>query len=201
MSDPDPVLAATPAHLPARLTITLWDFSWYTQAGPGEPFADLDEAMSAAVNRGYNTVRICAMPYLLFGDHDLEPQRLIIAEMAPGIGQGTRWYNVRGNVPIDGRARLRELFEAARRHGVYVIVSSWEYQQSPAFSDDDRWYRSLASIAPQERFLALARSLARLVDFLREADGLDRQIAARIADFRRAGEGRWTLDFEVRARP
>ncbi len=32
-------------------------------------------------------------------------------------------------------------------------------------------------------------------------DGLDRQIAARIADFRRAGEGRWTLDFEVRARP
>ncbi|MET3836573.1 hypothetical protein ABIB58_001918 [Brevundimonas sp. UYEF29] len=32
-------------------------------------------------------------------------------------------------------------------------------------------------------------------------DGLDRQIAARIADFRQAGEGRWTLDFEVRARP
>lgn len=32
-------------------------------------------------------------------------------------------------------------------------------------------------------------------------DGLDRQIAARIADFRRAGAGRWTLDFEVRARP
>ncbi|WP_066624428.1 hypothetical protein [Brevundimonas vesicularis] len=32
-------------------------------------------------------------------------------------------------------------------------------------------------------------------------DGLDRQIAARIADLRRAGEGRWTLDLEVRARP
>ena len=32
-------------------------------------------------------------------------------------------------------------------------------------------------------------------------DGLDRQIAARVADFRRAGESRWTLDFEVRSRP
>ncbi|VXB54237.1 hypothetical protein [Brevundimonas sp. G8] len=32
-------------------------------------------------------------------------------------------------------------------------------------------------------------------------DGLDRQIVARVADFRRAGEGRWTLDFEVRSRP
>lgn len=32
-------------------------------------------------------------------------------------------------------------------------------------------------------------------------DGLDRQIAAPVADFRRAGEGRWTLDFEVRSRP
>lgn len=32
-------------------------------------------------------------------------------------------------------------------------------------------------------------------------DGLDRQIAARSSDLRSAGEGRWTLDFEVRARP
>lgn len=32
-------------------------------------------------------------------------------------------------------------------------------------------------------------------------DGLDRQIAAPVADFRRAGDGRWTLDFEVRSRP
>ena len=56
-----------PAHLPARLTITLWDFSWYVRTGPGEPFEDLDRAFAEAVERGYNTVRICAMPFLLFG--------------------------------------------------------------------------------------------------------------------------------------
>ena len=56
-----------PGHLPQRLTITSWDFSWYVRTGPGEPFEDLDRAFAEAVDRGYNTVRICAMPYLLFG--------------------------------------------------------------------------------------------------------------------------------------
>ena len=171
------VASPIPDHLPRRLTITLWDFTWYTQAGPGEAFEDLDAAMADAVLRGYNTIRICAMPYFLFGSHELDHGRLRIEQMAPEVGHGTRWYNVRGGVVIDGRERLRELFETARRHGVFVIVSSWEYQQSPAFSADDAWYRSLESIPPEQRFLELARSLERLVGFLRDADGLDAQIA------------------------
>ena len=54
-----------PTHVPEKLTITLWDFSWYVRTGPGEPFEDLDRAFAEAVDRGYNTIRICAMPYLL----------------------------------------------------------------------------------------------------------------------------------------
>jgi hypothetical protein len=54
-------------RLPDQLTITLWDFSWYTRTGPGQAFEDLDRAFGEAVERGYNTVRICAMPFLLFG--------------------------------------------------------------------------------------------------------------------------------------
>jgi hypothetical protein len=163
--------------LPNRLTISLWDFSWYTQAGPGEPFEDLDRAMVDAVLRGYNTIRICAMPFLLFGEHGIDPSELVIERMAPEVGSGTRWYNVRGSVTVNGRARLRELFEAARRHGVVVIISSWEYQQSPSFSADDRWYRALEAVPPTERFLVFARCLERMVTFLRDADGLDDQIA------------------------
>ena len=49
-----------PTHLPEKLTITLWDFSWYVRTGPGEPFEDLDRAFTEAVQRGYNPVRICA---------------------------------------------------------------------------------------------------------------------------------------------
>ena len=68
--------AGVPDHLPARLTITLWDFTWYTQTTPREPFHDLDAAFAQAVERGYNTVRICAMPYLLFGRLARRRQRL-----------------------------------------------------------------------------------------------------------------------------
>ena len=34
--------------------------------------AYVDAAFGQAVERGYNTVRICAMPYLLFGDHGID---------------------------------------------------------------------------------------------------------------------------------
>ena len=40
-----------PAHLPQRLAITLWDFSWYTRAGEGEPYADLERACADAAPR------------------------------------------------------------------------------------------------------------------------------------------------------
>jgi hypothetical protein len=45
-------MAELPAatRLPERLTITLWDFSWYVRTGSGEPFADLDVAFAQAVD-------------------------------------------------------------------------------------------------------------------------------------------------------
>jgi hypothetical protein len=55
-----------PSHLPSRLAITLRDFCWYVRTGPGEPFADIDATFRRARELGYNAVRICAMPFLLF---------------------------------------------------------------------------------------------------------------------------------------
>src|SRR5437870_3250185 len=75
-----------PKHLPERLTITLWDFSWYTQAGPGEPFHDLDNAFAEATERGYNTVRICAMPFLLSSQHTFLANELTIARLGADFG-------------------------------------------------------------------------------------------------------------------
>ncbi|MGP3923255.1 cellulase-like family protein [Streptomyces sp. 8N616] len=167
-----------PAHLPDRLTISLWDFTWYTRTGPGEPFEDLDRAFAEAVARGYNTVRICAMPYLLFGS-GLDTARLALGPLGGGngaYGQRTRWYDVRAATTIDGRGQLLALFEAARRHACYVILSSWEYQQSPSFAAGPAWYETLYAIAPERRAEALADALADLVDFL-AAHGLDDRIA------------------------
>ena len=160
-------------ELPRRLTVCLWDFTWFTQTRPGEPFHDLDAALRQTVERGYNTVRICAAPLLLFGDHELDTSALRFARIADGVGQGTRWYNVEGGDTLDLGARLLELFRLARKHGVVVIVSSWEYQQSPAFLADSSWHDMLSAIAPEDRCLALARSLSRMLDQLTALDLVD----------------------------
>jgi Sugar-binding cellulase-like len=165
----------TPAHLPDRLTISLWDFTWYTQTAPGAPFYDLDEAFRQAVERGYNTVRICAMPFLLFGS-GLDSGRLKFQGLGGDYGQRTRWYDVGAQATLDGRAHLLELFRAALRHNCYVIVSSWEYQQSPSFLADDAWHRALTAVPPARRADALADALADLVDLLK-AEGLDDRVA------------------------
>ena len=173
MSDHVPV--PVPGHLPEKLTITLWDFSWYVRTGPGEPFEDLDRAFAEAVQRGYNTVRICAMPFLLFGS-GLDTSALRLGPLGGGYGQRVRWYDVAAATVIDARAHLLELFRAAERHGCFVIISSWEYQQSSAFAASSAWCDALMAVEPEQRGVRLAEALADLVDLL-EAEGLDDRIA------------------------
>jgi hypothetical protein len=160
---------------PDRLAITLWDFTWYTRTGPDEPFEDLDEAFRQAVERGYNTIRICAMPFLLFRS-GLDTRALTLSGLGGDYAQRTRWYDVRHTTTVDGRAHLLALFRAAARHGCRVIVSSWEYQQSPSFAADDAWYRALMAVPPAERLNVLADAHADLVDLL-AAEGLADTVA------------------------
>jgi hypothetical protein len=172
--------AGIPGHLPERLAISLWDFSWYTRAGRGEPFEDLDRAFDEAVDRGYNAVRICAAPLLLFGELGL-PDEIGISGFGTTptgelIGEGTRWYDVPGGYAIDLRRRLIDLFESARRHHCVVILSSWEYQQSASFASDDRWWRSLDAVPYANRMDILAAASIRLVDSLKQ-HGLEDAIA------------------------
>lgn len=164
-----------PAHLPTSLTICLWDFSWYVRSGSGGEFEDLDRAFAATVERGYNTVRICAMPFLLFGS-GLDTRRLRLGPLGGDFGRHVRWYDVGSSNVIDGREHLLDLFRAAERHGCFVIVSSWEYQQSPAFALTPDWFEALYAIDPDRRAEALAQAEANLIDFLGE-HGLDDRVA------------------------
>ena len=157
------------------MTITLWDFSWYVRTGPGEPFEDLDRAFAEAVDRGYNTVRICAMPYLLFGS-GLDISAVRLGSLGGDYGQRVRWYDVAQPTVIDARAQLLALFQAAQRHDCYVIVSSWEYQQSSSFAADPDWCEALMTIDPEQRAEAQAVALADLIDFFAEHQ-LDDRVA------------------------
>ncbi|PSL08492.1 sugar-binding cellulase-like protein [Haloactinopolyspora alba] len=162
-------------HLPDRMTISLWDFTWYTRTSPGEPFENLDAAFSRAVELGYDTVRICAMPFLLFGS-GLDTSALTLGSLGGDYGQRTRWYDVKHTTTIDAREHLLEFFRAAKRHDCYVIVSSWEYQQSPSFATDRAWFDALMAVDPEDRAPRLADAHADLIDLL-EAHGLADRVA------------------------
>jgi hypothetical protein len=173
MSGYQPV--AIPAHLPSQLMITLWDFSWYVRTGAGEPFEDLERAVVEAVERGYNTVRICAMPFLLFGS-GIDTSAIELDRLGGEYAQGVRWYDVKAPTVIDGRAQLLALFEACKRHGLFVILSSWEYQQSSSFAVESAWWDALKAVEPDDRVVRLADALADLIEFLAEHD-LDDRVA------------------------
>ncbi|MCM3782379.1 hypothetical protein M3231_05300 [Neobacillus mesonae] len=160
--------------LPRKLTITMWDFSWYTMTLPGEPYSDLGARFKEAVERGYNTIRICAMPFMLFSGEGKRPGPLKFGNLGK-VGQRTRWYNCRGGAELDGHAHLLELFKQARDHNCYIMLSSWEYQQSPSFLADPGLRDELAAIPPEERFMAIAASLDQLIRFVK-AEGYGSQI-------------------------
>ncbi|WP_019913168.1 cellulase-like family protein [Paenibacillus sp. HW567] len=153
--------------LPRKLTITMWDFSWYTMTLPGEPYHDLASRFKEAVERGYNTVRICAMPFMLFTERGERPGPLKLGNLGE-VGQRTRWYNCKGGAELDGHAQLLELFHQAKEHGCYLILSSWEYQQSPSFLEQPELRDELAAVHPEERFMAIARSMHQLLSFVKE---------------------------------
>jgi hypothetical protein len=164
---------AIPDHLPERLAITLWDFSWYTRAGDGEPYADLDAACADAASLGYNAIRICAAPLLLFGGLGLDDlaASLRIEGLGPAsdggyFGRRTRWYDVPGGFELDLRQRLLALFTAAARHGLVVILASWELQQSPAFAASPRWFEAIDAVPLRDRYRVLSQAWDRMIDWL-----------------------------------
>ncbi|HZG83712.1 cellulase-like family protein [Paenibacillus sp.] len=167
-------MTGTREHLPRKLTITMWDFSWYTMTMPDEPYHDLGARFKEAVERGYNTIRVCAMPCFLFpngGGPRTEPLRFSNLGM---VGVRTRWYNCQGGAELDGTAHLLKLFEEAKKHDCYIILTSWEYQQSPSFLKTPELFEELLAVPPEQRFLYVARSMDRLVSFAKDAGYGDR---------------------------
>ena len=72
--------------------------------------------------------------------------------------------------------RWSRLMELARRYDVYVILTSWEYQDSSWFVADPAIRAEVMAVPQDERLMHLARQHDRLLGVLK-AKGLDRQIA------------------------
>jgi hypothetical protein len=157
-----------------RSAICCWTFCWYTHAAPGEPYEDLGRAMRETVARGFNALRICAMPSYVSRAIRSGRDELTIAPLGRGITDQLRWYDFRGGVTIRPVERLLELGRLAREHGVSLILSSWDFNQAFKFEPPGELYQRLSAMqSADEAFDHLAGVFGDELTLLEEHGLLD----------------------------
>ena len=131
--------------------------------------------MAELKERGFNCVRVDSGAGLCH-DADGRPRGPVaLLKAFPGHGHLIRQMECCQGGRCDVLKRLIELFEAARRHDVQVILSSWFFLHTFWFLDK-RLADELFAVPPEERFMYFAKALDWIIAALRERD-LHKQIA------------------------
>ena len=103
-------------------------------------------------------------------------QALEIAAWAPQVNWNFRGLNSRGGIRYNVLERALKMFELARKHKVFIIATSWEYQDSTTFLADAKLREDVYSTPKEQRFERLANMYDRLIQELKKR-GLEKQIA------------------------
>jgi len=165
-----------PDHLPQKLSISSWIWSWIVAATPGEPYDDLERCVLELKQRGFNTVRIETGLNWAF-KLDGQPRGLMtFGPWIAGHGWNLSSMNGRGGGTLDVLERLFRLFELAKQHGIFVILTSWEYQDSTSFVADPRIRAEVYAIPEVDRLRNLAMQHDRLLTLLKKRE-LEKQVA------------------------
>jgi hypothetical protein len=136
----------------------------------------LDRAFAQTVERGFNTIRAEMALNWCFDQQGRPRGPLEIAAWAPGVSQNFRGLNNKGGVRYNVLERVLKTFELAKKHDVFVIATSWEYQDSTTFLADAKLRQDVFSTPIEERFERLANMHDRLIQELKKY-GLEKQIA------------------------
>lgn len=158
-----------PAHLPKRLAICFYVWSWIFE----DAYTDLDKVMRETRERGFNCVRLDTGA-LLTHDQAGRPR---------GPIRFRPWIEDWNNAPyllkaheVDVLERVLELFRMADKHDLTVICTSWLYQDLVTNLADPSLRAEIIAIPYKGRIMELARQHARLVSLLKER-GLAHRIA------------------------
>jgi hypothetical protein len=129
--------------------------------------------MDATANRGFDTLRICAMPSYV--SRALRTgERLPVARFRQGVSDNLRWYDFRGGITIDPPRRLVELFTEAKRAGIRIVVSNWDFQQGFKFEAEPRLYERLRGLRTlDEMFTHVEETVRDTLRLLADNDLLD----------------------------
>jgi hypothetical protein len=164
-----------PDHLPQRLSIGMFIWNWITMATPEEPYHDLEKAVAGLRERGFNAVRLEAGLNWCFRVDGRTRGEMTFGPSIPGF-RGNLIGNAVGGGRHDVLRRLVRLTKLAREHGIYVILTSWEYQDSTWSVADPKIRAEVMGVPEAQRFMHLARQHDRLLRILKD-EGLQNQIA------------------------
>lgn len=169
------------ARLPKRLAISfpLWGI-FGTQGAQAPAFNDLDRFVREHKERGFNCIRLDSGAGFV---HDINGNRRGEVEIFPNaFGEYSEVIRQQGEIygkggKCDLYKSLIELFRAAKKYDVYIILSSWYYLHTFWFHpENDSLCEELFAIPPHERFMAFARFLDYIINELEEQK-LDDMIA------------------------
>lgn len=162
-----------PGHLPRKLTISFWYHDWLSAALPGAPFEDLEGCVKGLKLRGFNAARVGIGLTYAFRLDGSPRGSIAFAPPVPGFARNP-FFAAHGG-QRDALERLIRLLELARQYDVWIILTSWEYQDS-ACVGDPAVRSELASVGKQQRFMYLAEQHDRLLSIIK-ARGLAERVA------------------------
>lgn len=169
--------ARTPGHLPRRLAICYYGWDWIASALPDEPYGDLDRAIRETKERGFNCIRPEMGLNWMFDVGGRRRGRLQFLDWIPGASFNLHCVDGKGGGTHDIFERVIRLFELAGKHGMYVIMTEWEYQDAVAHTADARVRDEIIGVPYNDRLMLLARHYHRLLTELKKR-GLDKRIAS-----------------------
>ncbi len=165
-----------PDHLPKRLSIGMFIWNWVTMATPGEPYHDLGKAVAGLPERGFNAVRVDAGLNWCFRMDGQPRGEMEFGPWIAGYLENLTSVNARGGGRHDVLKRVIRLMELAKQHGISVILTSWEYQDSSWFVADAKIRAEVMAVSEDKRLMHMARQHDRLLRILKDK-GLHRNIA------------------------
>jgi nicotinamidase-related amidase len=159
-----------PGHLPKKMSIGMFIANWIAMATPDEPYHDLARAVAGLRERGFNAVR--AEVGLNWCFHADGPSRgeVEFCRWLPEHTDSLASCNAKGGGRHDILKRVVRLMELAKQHGVYVILTSWEYQDTTWLVADPKLRAEVMAVPQERRFMHLAKHHDRLLAILKEKD-------------------------------
>ena len=152
-----------PEHLPRKLSICCYIWSWITNATPGEPYGDLEAACAGLAPRGFNCVRADAGLNWCFTLDGKPRGEVEFGPWIAGHGQNLRTVNALGGGRHNVLQRVLRLLELARKYDFYVILTSWEYQDSSWLLADPALRAEVYDYPLADRFALMATQHDRLL--------------------------------------